>query len=252
MKVSLTNLTVRLGGLVVLDDITAASPTEAGVTAVVGPNAAGKTTLLRTIIGALVPAAGRVEVDGHDPHRWRGRAASLAYVAQRPSVSAAFTVREVVELGRYALSPDPRRVDWVLDQLELRDVADRVYPALSVGQQQRVAVARAVAQLEPPGVLVLDEPTSAMDLRHAAACHDLLRRLAGEGVQVLVALHDLTRAAAAAGHVWLLDRGRLVADGPAEAVMTPETLGRVFDVPFAWTTTPDGERWLMAPPSGRR
>jgi iron complex transport system ATP-binding protein len=170
----------------------------------------------------------------------------VAYVPQRSVVSASFTVREVVELGRYALPPSRRRVDEALAQLDLVEIADRPYPALSVGQQQRAALARAVAQLASDGHLILDEPTSAMDLRHVREAMLLLRRLADGGATVLVAVHDLMLAASAADECWLLDRGRLAASGPARDVMNLERLHEVFGVGFEWVSRPGRSDILLA------
>lgn len=204
------------------------------ITAVIGPNAAGKSTLLRCVIGALRPTRGRVLIDGEPAHRLRTAdlARRIAYVPQRSVVAAAFTVRQIVELGRYALPSSRARIDAALQQLELTAVADRPYPALSVGQQQRATLARAVAQLAGDGHLVLDEPTSAMDLRHARLCLKIVRELADGGATVLVAIHDLTTAAAVADECWLLDRGRLAAAGPAAAVLDVGRLESVFGVGF--------------------
>ena len=253
MSISLREIDFSYGELPVLAGVSAeARPGR--VTALLGPNAAGKSTLLRCAIGAAAVGAGEALLDGIPSRRLHGRelARRLAYVPQRPTVAAAFTVREVVELGRFALGPAPGRVAAALADLELAHLGERPYPALSVGQQQRVALARAVAQLEPGAALVLDEPTAAMDLRHARACAGLLRRLAGEGCTVLVALHDLGRAAEIADDIWLLAAGpdgppsRLVAAGPAGEVLEIERLRAVFGVEFEWVRRADGRRVLLA------
>jgi iron complex transport system ATP-binding protein len=217
------------------------------ITAVIGPNAAGKSTLLRCVIGGLRPTRGRVLIDGEPAHRLKTTrlARRIAYVPQRSVVSASFTVREVVELGRYALTPSRQRIDDALEQLDLVQIADRPYPALSVGQQQRAALARAVAQLSGDGHLVLDEPTSAMDLRHVRETMVLLRRLADDGATVLVAMHDLMLAASAADECWLLDRGRLAAAGPTRDVMDLDRLRAVFGVGFEWVSRPGRDPILL-------
>jgi iron complex transport system ATP-binding protein len=221
---------------------------EGRVTAVIGPNAAGKSTLLRCAIGGLVPTQGRVLIDGEPAHRLSTTrlAQRIAYVPQRSVVSASFTVREVVELGRYALAPSRRRIDDALEQLDLVQIAERPYPTLSVGQQQRAALARAVAQLSNDGHLILDEPTSAMDLRHVRETMTLLRRVAGDGATVLVAIHDLMLAASTADECWLLDEGRLVAAGPTQEVMDLERLRAVFGVGFEWVSRPGRNPALLA------
>lgn len=230
-----------------LHDVTAnAGPGK--ITAILGPNAAGKSTLLRCIIGALKPAQGSAMLDGQPAHRLDTRklAQRIAYVPQRSIVSAAFTVRQVVELGRYALPPSTERVNQAIARLDLNDVEGRPYPALSVGQQQRVSLARAVAQASPNGHLILDEPVAAMDLRHVADTMNLLRELAQRGATVLMALHDLSLAASIADEVWLLDAGRMVAAGPTCDVLTVERLQSVFGVDFEWVQAADGRARLLA------
>ena len=247
MSVAVQQLSHWYRRLQALDGIhTTATPGR--ITAVIGPNAAGKSTLLRCVIGALRPGRGQVLVEGEPAHRLRTKrlAERIAYVPQRSTVSAAFTVREVVELGRFALPPSRRRVDQALADLDLQEVADRPYPALSVGQQQRVTLARAVAQLASDGHLVLDEPTSAMDLRHVRDSMNLLRRLADGGATVLLALHDLMLAASLADECWLLDRGRLAAAGPARDVLGLDRLHEVFGVGFEWISRPGAEPILYA------
>jgi len=216
------------------------------ITAILDPNASGKSTLLKCVIGSLKPQRGCALIDGMPAHTLTARqlAARTAYVPQRSTVSAAFTVRQVVELGRYSLAPDANAVERALGRLDLGDIADRPYPALSVGQQQRVTLGRALAQLGPHGNLVLDEPTSAMDLRHVASCMSLLREIADGGATVLLAMHDLSLAASIADDVWLLDGGRLVASGSASDVLTIENLQRTFGVRFEWIDLPDGPRLL--------
>ena len=218
------------------------------ITAVLGPNAAGKSTLLRCVIGALTPTAGCVLIDGTPASELDAGtlARRIAYVPQRPLVAAAFTVREVVELGRYALPASRRRIDLAMEQLQLQGIADRPFPLLSVGQQQRVTLARAVAQLSSGGHLLLDEPASAMDLYHAHTCAALLRRLADEGATVVIAMHDLTAAASMADECWLLRDGRLVAAGPTSEVMDIQRLQEVFGVEFEWVRRPGRDSVLIA------
>jgi iron complex transport system ATP-binding protein len=228
----------------------------AKITAVIGPNAAGKSTLLRCAIGALKPRRGAVQIHGSAVHRMRASrlAQAIAYVPQRSFVAADFTVRHIVELGRFALTPDHDKVEYALHRLELEDLAERRYHELSVGQQQRVTLARAVAQLAPDGHLIADEPTSAMDLRHVHDTMGLLRELAGEGATVLVAMHDLTVAASSADDVWLLDAGRLKAAGPAHDVMDVARLELVFNTMFERVRLQSGRHALVsiAPGTGER
>lgn len=247
MSIAIEHLDFAYGRLAVLHDVSAKAD-RGRITAVLGPNAAGKSTLLRCIIGALRPKRGDISIGGQSIQTLgvQQRAHRIAYVPQRSIVSAAFTVRQVVELGRYALPPNPARVDEAMSSLDLIDVANRPYPDLSVGQQQRVTLARALAQLEPNGHLILDEPTSAMDLHHIAQCMQLLRHLAIEGATVLLAMHDLSLAASIADDAWLMDSGRLTAAGPACDVLEIERLHAIFRVKFEWVHGTDLRPRLLA------
>ena len=233
MTLRFEQLSHSYGRVVALRDVhVAAEPGR--VTAIIGPNAAGKSTLLRCAIGSLRPTGGVVTINGKGAHRMRARelASTIAYVPQRSIVSAAFSVRQVIELGRYALPMDASRVDGIIDELELGDIADRPYPALSVGQQQRVTLARAMAQLDPSGHLLLDEPTSAMDLRHVQRSMSMVREVALHGATVVLAVHDLLLAARWSDIVWIMVDGRLAHAGPVAEVMTEENLRSAFGVAF--------------------
>jgi iron complex transport system ATP-binding protein len=210
------------------------------ITAIVGPNGAGKSTLLRLLLGILGPTAGRVTLDGTPVaeilHRQRAR--HVAYVPQRASVAFAFTVREFVSLGRYAAGEggDPGAIERTLRRVDLADRAEDPFPILSVGQQQRAALGRALVQLDGHGgtrVLLADEPVSAMDPRQALLTMRLLRDLAATGAAIAVVLHDLTLALRVADQALVLDgSGRPAALGPAAATLTPSMLDPVFGVRF--------------------
>lgn len=203
--------------------------------AIIGPNAAGKTTLLRVMLGQLTPDAGAVRFAGrlidHVPPRQRAR--RLAYVPQRSSTSFAFTTRQVVAMGRFASGDDAPAVAAALEDCDLARLADRAYLELSAGQQQRALVARALAQIagaDGPAAMLLDEPTSAMDLAHTHGAMRRLRRLADAGVAVMVVMHDLNLAARYADHVSLLACGQVVADGPWDAVLRRDVLEPIYGV----------------------
>lgn len=220
---------------------------QGSITALLGPNATGKSTLLRCIIGALKPLKGRVLIDGKTSHTMKARklAARVAYVPQISNVTSAFTVRDVIEFGRYALPVDDSKIAQVISHLHLSDLADRPYPELSVGQQQRVMLARALAQVSNNGYLILDEPTAAMDLRYIHHVMILLRELAANGVTVVMAMHDISLAASVADEVWLLNEGKLVAKGEIGGVLTVGSLEAVFGVPFQWIKDLQGNPRLI-------
>ncbi|MEV0680800.1 heme ABC transporter ATP-binding protein [Actinosynnema sp. NPDC050436] len=204
------------------------------VLALVGPNGAGKSTLLAALAGDRAVAAGVVRVDGRPVGDVRPLALARlrAVLPQRNPVAFPFTVREIVTMGRApwtgtpAEDEDDEAVAEALDRAEVTALADRPYSELSGGEQARTALARVLAQRTP--VLMLDEPTAALDVRHQEQIMALARDRAGAGVAVLVVLHDLGLAAAHADRVAVLADGRLVAAGPPDDVCTAELLTRVY------------------------
>ena len=203
---------------------------------VVGPNGAGKTSLLHALAG-LLPASGRIRVAGLDPSvaSRRRMARVVALMPQRPIVPEGVSVRELVGLGR---TPHARRfgtgsaadraaVERTIRRLHLGELADRPAAELSGGELQRVVLGRALAQ--EPRVLLLDEPTSSLDLGHQQAVLDLVDLLRVEdGLTVVAAMHDLTAAGHYGRRVVLLHEGRVVADGSPEAVLEPSRLADVY------------------------
>lgn len=203
------------------------------VTVLVGPNAAGKTTLMRLMLGLLSPWSGTVECDGQGVNDLSPavRAKRLSYVPQRPGVRFAFTVRQVIAMGAHGLSRRTAEplVEQAIEQAGLSDIAERVMMELSGGQQQRVLLARAEVQSATVGrAMLLDEPGSHLDLQHRHAMMHRLRALAEQGLAVLVVLHELDLAVRYADEAWLMDAGQLVAAGPWDAVLTPEVLSPIY------------------------
>jgi ABC-type cobalamin/Fe3+-siderophores transport system ATPase subunit len=216
--------------------------------AVVGPNGSGKTTLVRALAGLAVPETGEVRLQGRPVTSWSRPelARIMAVVSQREEVTFALRVEETVMLGRYAhLGPlgAPRAADRavVADTLARCDVADlarRPVDTLSGGEWQRVRVARALAQ--EPRVLVLDEPTAALDVRHEMELFELIRSLVDGGLAGLVITHHINLAARFADRIVLVDRGRIVADGAPSVVLRREAVSQVFQWPVAVTPWIDG------------
>lgn len=231
-----------------------------GITAVLGCNGAGKSTLLRLMLGVLPPDAGTVTMEGRDVRRWnpRERAARIAYVAQRSDVSSALTAGEVASLGRFALTPARESVRASMSLMDVLDRRDDPFATLSAGQQQRVQLARAIAQLDPDGrepsgsrVLLADEPCSAMDPAHVLLTRGVLRSLASRGVRSAVVLHDLSLAASLADHALVLTpTGGVLALGPAPETLTPSTLSSAFGVGFERVTGATGSALIAVPGTG--
>jgi iron complex transport system ATP-binding protein len=211
------------------------------IVAVLGPNGAGKSTMLKVLAGTLAPQRGEARLFGAVVSRQERRevAKDIAFVMQNDDVRFAFTVREVVLMGRAPhqegwMRPtreDARVVDDVLARCDLEHLAHREVDQLSGGERKRVAVARAFAQTAR--VLLLDEPTAFLDVRHQVALFEMLRDAANQGGKaVVVVTHDLQLAAAHASRVLLLKSGRLLADGRVDDVLTEARLTEAFDWPI--------------------
>ncbi|MGI5425405.1 heme ABC transporter ATP-binding protein [Streptomyces sp. CA-179760] len=247
-------LCVRLGAREVLRgvDLTV----RAGeVLALVGPNGAGKSTLLSALAADAPAAEGEVRVHGRPAADWPAPDLALrrAVLPQSAALSFPFTVEEVVRMGRAphaastATSPadDDRAVAEAMAATEVAGFASRPFSALSGGERARVALARVLAQRAP--LLLLDEPTAALDLRHQELVLRLCRSRAHAGDAVVVVVHDLGLAAAYAHRVALLCAGRVAADGPPSEVLTEELLSEVYDQPVEVFPHPRAGALLVVP-----
>lgn len=212
------------------------------VTAIVGANGAGKSSLLRCVYRMNRPQAGRVLLDGGDIWSMRPPdvAGRVAAVLQESASDFPFTVREVVAMGRTPhlkgvfsapAFADEAVVERMLDRLELCELAGQPFSIVSGGERQRALLARALVQ--EPGLLVLDEPTNHLDIRHQL---EILRELRKLKLTIVTSLHDLTLAAAIADQVVVMKAGRVEAAGPPHAVLTPEIILAAFqvDATVAW------------------
>ncbi len=210
--------------------------------AVLGPNGSGKTTLVRVVLGSVVPRAGSAAVAGRAAHRWPPRelARVVGVVPQREESAFPLRVRDAVLLGRYPhLSPwaptravDHAAVERALEACDALYLAERWLATLSGGEHQRVRLARALAQ--EPRLLVLDEPTASLDVRHEMELFERARALAAPGgLGVLVITHHVNLAARFADRVLLLDGGYPAAHGRPAETLTRDTVERVFAWPVA-------------------
>lgn len=214
----------------------------------IGPNGAGKSSILRAVCG-LARHTGEIDVDG-SPLRLRSprrRAELVAYVPQSPSLPDDMSAFEYVLLGRNPYisyfgaetAHDREMVRVVLERLDMADFADRSLGELSGGEQQRLVIARALAQEAP--ILLLDEPTSALDIGHQQQALELVDRLRREhGLTVVSAMHDLTLAGLYADRLALLHEGHLVVTGTAAEVLRAETLAEFYGVSVTVHHEPDG------------
>ena len=230
------------------------------ITAIIGANACGKSTLLKTLARLLRPRAGRVELDGQDLHAMRSVtvAQTLAMLPQSPLAPEGITVGDLVARGRYPrqglwrrwTSEDDHAVAEALRRTDTLDLVDRVVDELSGGQRQRVWIALALAQ--QTDILLLDEPTSALDLAHQIDVLELLRELnADAGRTIVLVLHDLNQAARYADHLIGMRGGAIVAEGPATEVITAARVAEIFGLEVAVLDDPVTGTPMVVP-LGRR
>jgi tungstate transport system ATP-binding protein len=227
LPIILDNVRIVRGDVAVVDKISL-TVTAGAPTVLIGPNGAGKTTILRLAMGLLRPSSGRVT--------WDGRAdippLRRAFVFQRPAMlrrSAAGNIRYALAAARASRGTRSARAIELLTLVGLIDLADRPAKKLSGGEQQRLALARALAK--DPDVLFLDEPTASLDPAATNAIEELIRAIAARGIKVVMATHDLGEAKRLAGEIVLLHRGRLIEKSWAASF-------------FAQPQTPEARRFL--------
>ena len=227
LPVEFENVSVIAGGVTILDGVSLTF-TPGAPSVLIGPNGSGKTTLLRVAMGLLAPARGRITWAGNDSTPPQRR----AIVFQRPTMLR----RSVAANLRYALANAgvPRagqdaRVAELLGLVGLGDLAERPARRLSGGEQQRIALARALAR--DPELLFLDEPTASLDPAATKAMEDVIRAIVARGIKVVMSTHDLGEARRLAGEIVLMHRGRVVESGPAASF---------FNTP----KSPEGQRFV--------
>jgi iron complex transport system ATP-binding protein len=232
-------VSMAIGGATLVDaiDLTVNS---GETVAIVGPNGAGKSTLLRLISGDLRASCGAISLKQRDLHAYSSRQLALhrAMLSQHVSVSFPFTVEEVVHMGagdRGRAAAEPL-VEAALREAGLADFRHRKLPTLSGGEQQRAHFARVLVQLacgeaaHGPGLLLLDEPTSSLDLRHQIDLVETARRRAANGTAVVAILHDLNLAVRFADRIVVLHRGAKVADDIPANTVTDDLIRKVFEI----------------------
>lgn len=247
-------LVFKAGGKALLDGVTFSIGQGESI-ALVGPNGAGKSTLLRVLAGELSASSGAVRLKGRDPRSYASRALALerAVLSQDISVSFPFTVRDVVRMGagEEGGAAVNSLVDAALAEVDLDGFQDRIIGTLSGGEQQRVHFARVLVQLacgekkRGPGILLLDEPTASLDLRHQLDLVAAARRRAEAGTTVVTIMHDLNLAALLARRLVVLARGRIAADGPPHETITDTMLSEVFGVTAAVSQVPPDAPFVL-------
>lgn len=249
MSIAATDLGWSVGRRAILHDVSVSVPSGT-ILGLLGPNGSGKSSLLRLLAGLRRPDRGRVTLDGQDIAGMRRRdlARRVALVQQHAATEMNVSVQDVVMLGRTPhraplagwSTADLAAVDRALAQVGMTDRRDQSWQSLSGGERQRVQIARALAQ--EPRELFLDEPTNHLDIQHQL---ELLRLIARLGLTSIVALHDLNHAAQFCDRLLVLDRGRAVAEGTPDQVLTRALLADVFRVRCDFHEAPDGRRHIL-------
>ena len=223
---------------------------------VIGPNGAGKTSLLRCISGDIALREGCIRLGEKRLQEWklRERARSLAVLPQLSLLNFPYTVDEVVMLGRIphdtGARADRQIVQEVLKAMDIQYLRERLYTELSGGEKQRVQLARIFAQVwhpagSQPRLILLDEPTTALDLSHQLQLMQLIRHLAGQGCAIVMVVHDFNLLSGVAGQLCALKAGKQVAQGPVADVMTAAVFAEVFAVNVHITPHPGDGRPIV-------
>ncbi len=247
-ELQLHNAGIKLGGRWLMRGATL-SLRPGKLTAFIGPNGSGKSTLLRLLAGLWPPTAGAVTLAGRDLSEFDRRALAqrLAFVPQDTHLDFAFTVREVVAMGRHPhqqrfqrkRATDRHCIEGALERADITHLSGRIVTELSGGERQRVIIARALAR--EAGIILLDEPTASLDIAHALEVFELCQRLASEGKTVGLATHDLNAALRYGTQLVLVSAGAIKAVGASDEVLTDARIQEVFGVGVLRAMTAAGE-----------
>ncbi|WP_051147208.1 ABC transporter ATP-binding protein [Glaciibacter superstes] len=257
-RLSARGLRLAYDRRVVVDDLSIDIPS-GGFTIIVGPNACGKSTLLKALSRTLSPAAGEVLLDGRPLASYRSKAVArqLAMLPQSPIAPEAITVRDLVGRGRFPhqrllrqwSAVDERAVEEALAATNSEELAERYVAELSGGQRQRVWIAMVLAQ--QTGLLLLDEPTTFLDIAHQYEVLELCARLHAEGRTLALVLHDLNQAARYATNLVVMKAGRVVAVGDPAQILTAELVEDVFGLACVIIPDPESGTPLVIPRAAR-
>ncbi|WP_197034748.1 ABC transporter ATP-binding protein [Glycomyces sp. NRRL B-16210] len=251
--------TIGYGRVAISEGLSVDIP-EGEFTVILGPNACGKSTLLKALARMLKPTAGQVLLDGRDIHTQPTRAVArrLGLLPQSPIAPDGITVADLVARGRYPhqgilrqwSAEDERVVAEAMAATDITELGARGVDELSGGQRQRVWIAMVLAQQTP--LLLLDEPTTFLDITHQIEVLDLCAKLHQEGRTLVAVLHDLNQAARYATHLIAMREGDIVAEGPPAEIVTAAMVDQVFDLPCRIIDDPETGTPLVIPSAGNR
>ncbi|MGQ9464490.1 MAG: ABC transporter ATP-binding protein [bacterium] len=235
--VELKNLCFAYNQRIILKDITFAIE-KGEFCGIIGPNGAGKSTLLRLIAGILRANSGKVSIMGQELEAFKNKefARLVGFVPQQIHFYLNYTVEDIIAMGRYPyLEPfqvmkeeDVLAIEWAINQTQIRELCKRPINSLSAGERQMTVIARALAQ--QPALLLLDEPTAHLDIRHQSAIMELLKILNNQGITIIVVNHDLNLASLFCERLILLYKGRLHKIGAPKEIINKETIAEVYGI----------------------
>lgn len=235
--VELKNLCFAYNQKIILKDITFVIE-KGEFCGIIGPNGAGKSTLLRLIAGILWANSGKLSIMEQDFHAIKNKAFArlVGFVPQETHFYLNYTVEDIIAMGRYPyLEPfqvlkkqDILAIEWAIEQTQTRELRKRPINALSTGEKQMVVIARALAQR--PQILLLDEPTSHLDIQHQSAIMELLTHLNNQGITIIIVNHDLNLASQFCKRLLLLYQGRVYKIGKPEEIINQETITEVYKI----------------------
>jgi iron complex transport system ATP-binding protein len=233
---SANNIVFRYNNHTAIDDISFTID-QSEFVGVIGPNGAGKSTLLRLLGGFLKPSEGSISFSGKNMNNYDRRelARNIATLPQQRDIPFSYTVEDFILMGRYPHAPkgffyekkEVEFVDDVMDTMEISHLRKRRIDNLSEGERQKVFLSQCIAQ--DPKVLLLDEPVSHLDIRHQTQTLDVLEKLHGEGLTIIMVLHDLNLAAEFCSRVVLISKGRIKSDGDPRIVLTFENIEESYE-----------------------